>query len=97
MSGAGDILLSMVTPEQVSRRIDRAEQDITAIADTVLEIKDTVEAHTETLAEHGHKLDTITTSLDGVEARLDGLETRMSEGFAEILRQLGNDRPGERA
>jgi hypothetical protein len=76
----------MASPEQVSRRVGRAEQDITAISDTVLDIKETVDGHTETLDEHGRKLDEIT-------GRLDTLETRVSQGFAEILRRLDNSPP----
>jgi ABC-type transporter Mla subunit MlaD len=37
-------------------RLVRAEEDITAISDTVLDIKATVDAHTETLSEHGRDL-----------------------------------------
>jgi hypothetical protein len=46
----------MASPEQVSRRVERAEQDITAISDTTLDIKETVDGHTETLAQHGRTL-----------------------------------------
>ena len=53
---AGDTLLVMASPEQVSRRVERAEQDITAISDTTLDIKETVDGHTETLAQHGRTL-----------------------------------------
>lgn len=74
-------LIGVASPEQVSRRVERAEQDITAISDTVLDIKETVGAHTETLAEHGRKL-------DAIHGRLEVLESRMEEGFAEILRRL---------
>jgi chromosome segregation ATPase len=42
----------MASPE----RLVRAEEDITAISDTVLDIKATVDAHTETLSEHGRDL-----------------------------------------
>ena len=53
---AGDTLLVMASPEQGSRRVERAEQDITAISDTTLDIKETVDGHTETLAQHGRTL-----------------------------------------
>ena len=85
---AGDTLLVMASPEQVSRRVERAEQDITAISDTTLDIKETVDDHTETLAEHGRKL-------DGITGRLDTLETRINQGFAEILRRLDNNPPSD--
>ncbi|MGH4019782.1 MAG: hypothetical protein ACRDT0_11210 [Pseudonocardiaceae bacterium] len=85
-----DTLLGMASPEQVSRRVDRAEQDLTAISHTVLDIKETVDGHTETLAEHGRKLDAITGRLDVLEGRMEEgfavLESRMEEGFVEILR-----------
>ena len=78
----------MASPEQVIRRVERAEQDITAISDTTLDIKETVDGHTETLAEHGRKL-------DGIAGRLDTLETRINRGFAEILRRLDNNPPSD--
>lgn len=90
MSEVDDTLRGMASPEQVSRRVNRAEHDIAAISDTVLDIKETVDGHTETLAEHGRKLDVIT-------GRLDALENRMEEGFAEILHRLGGTPPDERA
>ncbi|MQA08135.1 MAG: hypothetical protein GEU98_06195 [Pseudonocardiaceae bacterium] len=40
----------------LSRRVDRTESDLTAIADTVVDIKETADAHTTTLAEHGREL-----------------------------------------
>ena len=85
----------MASPEQVSRRVERAEQDITAISDTTLDIKETVDGHTETLAEHGRKLDDITGRLDTITGRLDTLETRINQGFAEILRRLANNPPSD--
>lgn len=42
----------MASPE----RLMRAEEDITAISDTVLDIKATVDSHTETLSGHGRDL-----------------------------------------
>ncbi|MGH4013608.1 MAG: hypothetical protein ACRDSL_06670, partial [Pseudonocardiaceae bacterium] len=35
----------MTSPE-LARRVERVEQDLTAISDTVLDIKDTVDQHT---------------------------------------------------
>ena len=106
---AGDTLLVMASPEQVSRRVERAEQDITAISDTTLDIKETVDGHTETLAEHGRMLvehgrtlvehgRTLAEhgrKLDGIAGRLDTLETRINRGFAEILRRLDNNPPSD--
>jgi hypothetical protein len=45
----------MASPE-LSRRVKRAEDDLTAISDTVLDIKETVDRHTGILAEHGQML-----------------------------------------
>jgi chromosome segregation ATPase len=92
----------MASPEQVVRRVERAEQDITAISDTLLDIKETVDSHTEelaairatqgehgrTLAEHGRKLDGLDGRMGTLEERLGALESTVSEGFAEILRRL---------
>ena len=99
----------MASPEQVSRRVERAEQDITAISDMTLDIKETVDGHTETLAEHGRMLvehgrtlvehgRTLAEhgrKLDGIAGRLDTLETRINRGFAEILRRLDNNPPSD--
>lgn len=63
----------MSQPADLSRRVDRAEGDLTAIADTVVENKEALEALTErvdgldakvaansaTLAEHGQQLASI--------------------------------------
>ena len=67
-------LPDMSSPEQLTRRVDRSEEDLRAVADTVIEIRDTQR-------EHGRKLDTI-------EDRLSALETQVTEGFVEILRRL---------
>ena len=75
----------MASPEQLARRVDRHEDDIRAISDTLIEIKEVVDEHTETLAENGRKL-------DAIDSRLGALETRVAEGFAEILSLL---RPGQ--
>jgi methyl-accepting chemotaxis protein len=48
-SGVGDSLRSVTSPE-LYRRVDRAEQDLTAISDTLLDIKETVDQHTDELA-----------------------------------------------
>lgn len=70
----GGTLPGMSSPEQLTRRVGRTEEDVRAVADTVIEIRDTQ-------LEHGRKLDTI-------EDRLGALETQVTEGFAEILRRL---------
>jgi len=75
------ILLDMAAPDQIARRIERHEDDLRAIADTVVEIHETQATHTATLAEHGQKL-------DAIESRLGALETRMTESFAEVLSLL---------
>jgi septal ring factor EnvC (AmiA/AmiB activator) len=101
-SVAGGRLPGMASPEQVVRRVERAEQDITAIGDTLLDIKQTVDSHTEelaairatlgehgrTLAEHGRKLDGLDGRMGTLEERLGAVESTVSEGFAEILRRL---------
>jgi hypothetical protein len=45
-----------MTSLELSRRVARVEDDLTAISDTVLDIKETVDRHTETLATHGWML-----------------------------------------
>ncbi len=73
----GDTLPRMASPE-LSRRVERAEQDLTAISDTVLDIKDTVDQHTGELAfvkrtqeQHTQLLNQHTELLNEILRRLD--------------------------
>ncbi|TWE11126.1 hypothetical protein [Prauserella muralis] len=75
----------MASPEQLARRMDRAEEDLTALSDTLLDIRDTVHGHTTTLAEHGRALGEIQQEQDRQAAKLDEIAT----GLAAILRRLG--------
>ncbi|MGH3624551.1 MAG: hypothetical protein ACRDQ5_22650 [Sciscionella sp.] len=78
----------MASPEQLSRRVNRAEQNITAISDTLLDVQETVHAHTETLADHGRQLGEIRQEQERQATRLDEVEQRMTEGFAAIMHRL---------
>jgi chromosome segregation ATPase len=49
-------MLGVASPESLARRVHRQEEDLRAIADTVLDIKDTVDQHSETLAQHTETL-----------------------------------------
>lgn len=80
MSLPSGTLPDMSQPADLSRRVDRTESDLTAIADTVVEIKETVEQHSDTLAEHGRQLTAIQdtqrehgATLNAILARLDQL------------------------
>jgi chromosome segregation ATPase len=87
-----------MTRPELSRRVERAEEDLTAMFDTVLDIKETVDRHTEILAVHGHKLDSLKENQDTFRESLDSLkenqdamrETQAQHGevLAEILRRL---------
>ncbi|WP_253831091.1 hypothetical protein [Prauserella aidingensis] len=69
----------------LSRRVDRTEDDLTAVADTVVEIKEAVDGHTRelgeirqeqerqagTLSEHGDQLTSIQQTLATILQRLD--------------------------
>lgn len=70
-----------MTSADLPRRVDRTEEDLTAVSDTVLETKKVVDQHTATLAE-------IQAGVSAVDVRLDALETRVTEALAEILRRL---------
>jgi hypothetical protein len=77
LGSAGDSLLDVTSPE-LYRRVDRAEQDLTAISDTVLDIKDTVDQHTGELAaikriqdQHTELLNQHTELLNEILRRLD--------------------------
>ncbi|HEU0088634.1 MAG TPA: hypothetical protein VFQ77_13485 [Pseudonocardiaceae bacterium] len=67
-----------MTRPELSRRIERAEQDLTAISDTMLDIKDTVDQHTEELVgikrvqeQHTQMLNQHTHLLNEILRRLD--------------------------
>ena len=84
-----------MTSADLPRRVERTEEDLTAVADTVLETKEVVDQHTGTLADiHTEvaavntRLDGLETRFEGLESRFEGLETRVADGFAEILRRL---------
>lgn len=70
-----------MTSADLPRRVERTEEDLTAVSDTVLDTKEVVDQHTETLAE-------IQAGVAAVNTRLDPLETRVNEGLDEILRRL---------
>lgn len=74
-------MLPCMTSADLPRRIERTEEDLTAVSDTVLEIKEVVDGHTEALAD-------IRTEVAAVNTRLDAMETRVAEGFTEVLRRL---------
>lgn len=74
---AGDGSLHAMTGPDLSRRVERAEEDVTAISDTVLEIKETVDRHTATLDAHGREL-----------AAIRATQAQHGEVLAEILRRL---------
>jgi hypothetical protein len=56
-------------------RLVRAEEDIIAISDTVLDIKATVDAHTDTLSAHGRDLADIKGILATITSTLDEILT----------------------
>ncbi|MGH3611373.1 MAG: hypothetical protein ACRDRK_01875 [Pseudonocardia sp.] len=58
-----------------TERLVRAEEDITAISDTVLDIRATVGAHTETLSEHGRDLTDIRSTLVTITSTLGEILT----------------------
>lgn len=74
-------ILPGMTGADLPRRVERTEEDLTAVSDTVLDTKGVVDQHTETLAE-------IHAGVAAVNTRLDALETRVNDGLAEILRRL---------
>jgi methyl-accepting chemotaxis protein len=49
-------MLGVASPESLARRVHRQEEDLQAIADTVLDIKDTVDQHSEILVQHSEIL-----------------------------------------
>lgn len=80
----------MTSPE-LSRRVERAEEDLLAISDTVLDIKETVDQHTEILAAHGRELAAHGRELaaHGRElAAIRATQAQHGEVLAEILRRL---------
>ena len=77
-----------MTSADLPRRVERTEEDLTAVSDVVLEIKETVDQHTGALAQLQTAVARVDSRLDTVNSRLDTLESRVNDGFAEILRRL---------
>ncbi|MGH3973907.1 MAG: hypothetical protein ACRDS9_11380 [Pseudonocardiaceae bacterium] len=73
----------MAIPD-LSRRVARTEEDLAAIADTMLEIKATVDRHTDTLAAHGRELAAHGRELTAIRET----QAQHGEALAEILRRL---------
>ena len=78
----------MSSPEQLTRRVGRTEEDVRAVADTVIGIRDAQREHGRKLDTIDGRLDTIDDHLGALDDRLDALGTQVTEGFAEILRRL---------
>ncbi|MGH3927333.1 MAG: hypothetical protein ACRDTJ_11155 [Pseudonocardiaceae bacterium] len=80
----------MAIPD-LSRRVARTEEDLAAIADTMLEIKATVDRHTDTLAAHGRELAAHGRELTAHGRELTAIretQAQHGEALAEILRRL---------
>jgi hypothetical protein len=78
----------MSSPEQLTRRVGHTEEDVRAVADTVIEIRDTQREHGRKLETIDGRLNTIDEHLGALDGRIGALETQVTEGFAEILRRL---------
>jgi hypothetical protein len=86
----GGTLPAMSSPE-LSRRVDRHEDGIRAVSDTVLDIKETVDGlaevqqqHTATLAEHGRDLGELKASVGELQTTV----ASHTEMLTEILALL---------
>ncbi|PXY16497.1 hypothetical protein BAY59_38455 (plasmid) [Prauserella coralliicola] len=75
----------MASPDPLSGRMTRAEEDITAVSDTLLDIQETVHGHTDTLAEHGRALGEIRQEQERQAAKLD----EIAAGLDALVRRLG--------
>lgn len=74
----------MASPE----RLLRAEEDIAAIGDTVLDIKATVDTHTEMLSGHGRILSEHSRDLADIKGTLATITTTLSE-ILTVIRPEG--------
>ncbi len=61
----------MSSPEQLARRVDRTEEDLRAIADTVVDINIRVQAMQKTQRDH-------TTTLMNVRGKVENVETGLA-------------------
>ncbi|MBF6558177.1 MAG: hypothetical protein IVW52_18890 [Acidimicrobiales bacterium] len=88
----------MASPEQVGRRVDRAEEDLRAISDTVLDVNTRVQAvqkvqrdHTTLLANVRGKVEHLDTGLAALQQvqHEQGVDlAEIKTAVAEILRRL---------
>jgi septation ring formation regulator EzrA len=84
----------MSSPEQLARRVDRTEEDLRTIADTVLDINTRVQAvqkaqwdHTTTLRDHTTMLVNVRSKVENVEtglAAVQQVQHEQSDELAEI-------------
>jgi predicted house-cleaning NTP pyrophosphatase (Maf/HAM1 superfamily) len=61
----------MSSPEQLACRVDRTEEDLRAIADTVVDVNTRVQAMQKTQRDH-------TTTLMNVRGKVENVETRLA-------------------
>jgi hypothetical protein len=76
-----------MTRPELSRRIERAEQDLTAISDTMLDIKDTVDQHTEELVGIKRVQEQHTEELVGIK-RVQEQHTQMLNQHTHLLNEI---------
>jgi septal ring factor EnvC (AmiA/AmiB activator) len=81
----------MASRDPLVRRVDRQDEDLRVIADTVLDIQETVDQHTMELAAIKGMLADHDRRLDGIDSRLDRIDDnqqQQGQQLAEILTLL---------
>ena len=76
---------------RLTRRVDKHDEDIRVLGDTLIDIKSTVDQHSETLAEHTAILEQHTATLEQHTVQLTGVEGTLERHgglLVEILRRL---------
>lgn len=89
----GRLYAAGMSQPDLSRRVHRTEDDLTALADTIVGIQETVDEHTTTLAEHGRALGEIRQEQECQAVTLaehgDQL-TNIQQTLVAVLRRLDN-------
>ncbi len=89
---AGATLSGMSSPDQLARRVNRTEEDLRAIADTVLDINTRVQAVQKTQRDHTTTLINVRGKVENVEAGLAAVQQVQHE-----LQQVQHEQSGELA
>ena len=84
-------MLFDMASHDLSRRVASHTEDLRVLGDDIPQIRDDVAEIRSVQAKHGTMLEAHGTMLEALSRQLDELRGRVDEGFAAILRRLGEE------